>query len=130
MKIIYGIENISAFKKSVVAIGVFDGVHRGHINILRSVVTQARKIKVKSIVVTFWPHPQKEPSLYSLAHRLKLIAEQGIDICVVVNFNHKFASISSDNFIKNILIKKFKAKYIFVGSNFRFGKYAKEILKF
>ena len=125
MKIIHGINNIKGIKKAVVAIGVFDGVHRGHINILKSAVIQAHKIKGKSIVVTFCPHPQKEPSLYSLAHRLKLIAGQGIDVCVVVDFNRKFSSISAENFIKNILLKKLSAKYIFVGSNFRFGKYAK-----
>ena len=125
MKVIYGIKNIKGIKDGVVAIGVFDGVHRGHINILRNAVLQAHKIKGNSVVVTFWPHPQKEPSLYSLAHRLKLIAEQGIDVCVVVNFNRKFASISAENFIKSILLKKLSAKYIFVGSNFRFGKYAR-----
>ena len=113
----------------MVAIGVFDGVHRGHINILKNAAIQARKIKGKSIVVTFYPHPQKEPSLYSLAHRLKFIAEQGIDVCAVVSFNRKFSSISAENFIKNILLKNLRAKYIFVGSNFRFGKYAKGNIK-
>jgi len=132
MKVIHGIKNIKGIKKSVVAIGVFDGVHLGHMNILKSAVRQARKIRGASVVVTFWPHPQKEPSLYSLAHRLKLIAHQGIDLCVVVKFTPEFASIEAENFIKNILIKKLNAEYIFVGSNFRFGKYAKgdiELLK-
>lgn len=129
MNVIRGIQNIKGIKKSVVVIGVFDGVHRGHIDILRSAVIQARKIKGKSVVMTFWPHPQKEPSLYSLEHRLKLIADQGIDFCVVINFNRKFSSIRAENFIKDILLKKFRAKYIFVGSNFRFGKYAKGNIK-
>ncbi|MGA2774608.1 MAG: riboflavin biosynthesis protein RibF [Candidatus Omnitrophota bacterium] len=125
MKVIRGIKNIKGIKKSVVAIGVFDGVHCGHINIIRNVVKQARKISGKSVVVTFLPHPQKEPSLYSLDHRLRLIAGQGINICVVVDFDRKFASIPAKNFIKDVLFKKLGAKYIFVGSNFRFGKYAK-----
>ena len=125
MKIIYGIKNIKPIKNAVVAIGVFDGVHLGHINILRHAVNQAAKIKGLSVVLTFWPHPRKEPSLYSLAHRLKLIKEQGVDVCVVINFNHKFAATHAENFIKNILLKKFDIKYVLVGRNFRFGKYAK-----
>ncbi|MFA5275852.1 MAG: riboflavin biosynthesis protein RibF [Candidatus Omnitrophota bacterium] len=125
MKIIRGIKNVKGIKKTVVAIGVFDGMHCGHINILKSAVRQARKIRGKSVVVTFLPHPQKEPSLYSLSHRLKLIAGQGVNICLVVNFDRKFASITAKNFIKEVLFKKLGARYIFVGANFRFGKYAK-----
>lgn len=101
--------------------GVFDGVHKGHAVILSSAVKQAKKISGTSVVITFWPHPQKEESLFSLGHRLKLIAELGIDICIVIRFNKKFARITGGNFIKNILYKKIRAKFIFVGINFTFG---------
>lgn len=110
------------FKKPVVALGVFDGVHRAHRLILRNAVACARRIKGRSIVVTFWPHPQKEESLYSLEHRLRLLGELGIDVCVVINFNKKFAKIPAVDFVKNILFKKIQAYYIYVGKNFRFGK--------
>jgi riboflavin kinase/FMN adenylyltransferase len=125
MKIIFGLKKIKKFRKPVVALGVFDGVHRGHINILKSAVAKARRIKGTSVVLTFWPHPQKEESLYSLAHRLKLVGGLGIDAAIVIRFNPAFARISAEDFIKNILIKKIGAEYIYVGKNFRFGKNAK-----
>lgn len=106
------------------ALGVFDGVHRGHRNILQAAVRMARKAKGKSIVLTFFPHPQKEPSLYSLEHRLGLIAELGIDVCIVVNFSRSFAKITADDFIDKILVKKIGARFICIGKNFRFGNRA------
>ena len=124
MKVIYGVKNIKKFRKPVVAIGVFDGVHRGHREILESAFAKARSIKGTSIALTFWPHPQQEESLYSLEHRLKLIGGLGIDACIVINFNKKFSNIAALDFIKDILSKKLGASYIYVGRNFRFGKNA------
>ncbi len=124
MQIINGINNIKKFNKPVVALGVFDGVHRGHRQILNCAVKQARKIKGTSVALTFWPHPQKEGSLYSLEHRLRLIAELGIDVCIVVNFNCSFAKISANDFIAKILVKKIGVSFVCVGKNFRFGRFA------
>lgn len=124
MKVIYGLKKIRKFKKPVVALGVFDGVHRGHRIILKSAVKKARSIRGTSVVLTFSPHPQKEESLYSLEHRLRLIGELGIDVSIVINFNQKFAGISAENFIKNILIRRIGIGYIYVGKNFKFGKNA------
>ncbi|MDD4980396.1 MAG: bifunctional riboflavin kinase/FAD synthetase [Candidatus Omnitrophica bacterium] len=122
MKIIYGINKIIKFRKPVVALGVFDGVHIGHQRILKAAVDKARRIKGTSIVVTFWPDPHKEKSLYSLEHRLRLIEGLGIDVCIVIKFNQKFSWISAEDFVKDILAKKIGAKHIYVGKNFRFGK--------
>lgn len=124
MKIIYGLNRVKKFKKPVVTLGVFDGVHRGHRKILEASVAKARRIKGTSVVVTFWPHPQREESVYSLEHRLRLINEIGIDVCIVINFNEKFAKISAVDFVKNILFKRIRAHYIYVGKNFRFGRRA------
>lgn len=124
MKIIYGISSIKKFNKPVAALGVFDGMHRGHREIIKCAVRQARRIKGTSIALTFWPHPQKEGSLYSLEHRLRLIAELGIDVCIVVNFNRAFARISADDFIAKILVKKIGVSFVCVGKNFRFGRFA------
>jgi len=119
---IYGINKIRKFKNPVVALGVFDGVHRGHEEILRAAVAGARLLRGTSIVLTFWPHPQGEKSLYSLAHRLRLMEELSIDVCVVVNFSSSFSSMRASDFVKNILVKKLSAKYIYIGRDFRFGK--------
>ncbi len=124
MKVIYGISKIKKYKKAVVALGVFDGVHIGHKNILEGAVRRARRIKGTSIALTFCPHPQKEERLYSLEHRLRLIKELGIAVCIVINFNQNFAHISAADFIKNILVKKIGTHHIYVGRNFRFGRNA------
>lgn len=124
MKIIYGIKDIRKFRNAAVALGVFDGVHRAHRQILSACARKARAINGTSVVVTFWPHPQKKPTLYSLEHRLKLIAQLGIDVCVVVRFNKSFAALTAVDFIHKVLIEKINARYIFVGRNFRFGKFA------
>ncbi|MFA6350576.1 MAG: riboflavin biosynthesis protein RibF [Candidatus Omnitrophota bacterium] len=121
MKIIYGINNIRKFKDPVVAMGVFDGVHRGHRRILEAAATKAREIKGQSIVVTFDPHPQKQESLYSLEHRLRLIAELGIDVCIVINFSRHFAAIDAKDFVKDILAERIGAVSVYVGKDFRFG---------
>lgn len=111
-------------RRPVVALGVFDGLHLGHRNILRAVVKKAAQIKGTSLVLTFFPHPQGKESLYSLEHRLRLIAELGVDVCLVVNFSHSFAKISAQDFIVKILVNKIKARFVYVGKNFRFGKQA------
>lgn len=108
----------------MVALGVFDGVHLGHIKILKGVVLKASSIKGTSIALSFWPHPQNEQSLYSLQHRLRLIGEQGVDVCIVINFSRHFSRISALDFVRNILLKKIGAAFIYVGKNFRFGKNA------
>lgn len=124
MKIIYGVNKIKSFKRPVVALGVFDGVHRGHKEILKAAVLKAHRIGGTSIVMTFWPHPQAEESLYSLEHRLRLIAELGIDVCVVVSFSSHFSSIAALDFVKNVMVKKISPAYVYTGRNFRFGKNA------
>ena len=125
MKIIYGINKIRKFRKPVVALGVFDGVHRGHRIILQAAARKAGQIRGTAVALTFWPHPQKEESLYSLEHRLRLIEELGIGVCIVINFNQRFAKITAEDFIKDILVDKLRANYVYVGKNFRFGRGAK-----
>lgn len=124
MKIVYGVNNIKKSKRPVVALGVFDGVHKGHRYILEQTIKKARDIKGTSVVVTFDPHPRREQSLYSLVHRLRLINELGIDICIVIKFTPVFSRIMAVDFVKRILIGKIGAKFIFVGKNFKFGKSA------
>jgi len=124
MIVIQGINKIRKYRGAVIALGVFDGVHRGHRNILQAAVSIARRVKGKSIALTFFPHPEKEPSLYSLEHRLKLIAELSIDVCIVVNFSHSFAKITADDFIAKILVEKIGVRFVCVGRNFRFGNKA------
>lgn len=116
-------------KNPVVAIGIFDGIHRGHKKLLRRVIEAARLIKGTSVVVTFDPHPSNildmigaAPLLVSLKHRLHLIAAEGIDAAYVLNFNKTLARYTAPEFVKKILVKKIGARAVIIGSDFRFGK--------
>lgn len=124
MKVLYGINQIKKYPRPVVALGVFDGVHLGHRRILSSARNKARQIKGTAVALTFWPHPQREESIYSLEHRLRLIKEQGISVCIVINFSERFKQISAADFVKDILLKRLGARYVYVGKNFSFGKEA------
>jgi len=121
MEVIFGLKKIKKYKRPVVTLGVFDGLHLAHRYILKEVTKIARQIKGTSLVITFWPHPQREESLYSLSHRLKLIADFGIDVCIVIKFNQAFAKIKAEDFVKNILVRRINPEYICVGENFTFG---------
>lgn len=122
MVIIHGINKLKKFRKPVVAIGVFDGVHRGHVKILRAVAIKAAQINGTAMAITFWPHPQDEGHLYSLEHRLRLIAGCGIKVCVVIGFNRRFAATSAEVFIQHILVDKIHPAHIYIGRNFNFGR--------
>lgn len=133
MKTIFGPRKLrGSFEKTVVLIGVFDGLHRGHRYLIRKAVSLSRALNKKSVCVTFHPHPKKQPCLISLNHRLKLIEELGVDYCLVIKFNRRFSLVTAQDFVKDILVKFFHPEFIFIGENFRFGYQARgtvEVLK-
>jgi len=113
---------------AAVTIGIFDGVHRGHQVILKKVIKEAKKLRLKSIVITFQPHPVKVmnpgaaiPLLMSPEHRIRLIRKMGVDQCLVKRFSKKFSKLKPEDFIKKILIDKLKLKVLVTGRNFLFG---------
>lgn len=122
MKVIFGIGRVKGIRGAVAALGIFDGLHRGHLKILKAVVRRAKQIHAKSVVVTFNPHPQSEFNLYSLDHRINWLRKIGIDICVVIRFTHSFSRIPARAFIEKVLLKKLRPRCIFVGENFTFGR--------
>lgn len=114
---------------SSVTIGNFDGVHRGHCEILRTVAELARKDGLTSVALTFEPHPlavvapAKAPkSLTSIRQRTALIREQGIDRVVVMRFTPDLARLTPRGFVETVLVGGLRAKRVTVGANFRFGQ--------
>ncbi len=130
MKIFKGIASAKGeFKNSVVAIGVFDGLHLGHQLLIRNAVERAKALGGKAIVMTFDPHPvhvlrpeNHLPLLVSLPFRLKLIAALGVDAVVVVRFTKAFSHLSPQQFISRYLVRPFLPSEIIVGDDFRFGQ--------
>ncbi|HAH21109.1 MAG: riboflavin biosynthesis protein RibF [Omnitrophica WOR_2 bacterium GWF2_43_52] len=122
MKTTFGLSNLSReLHNTVVVIGVFDGLHRGHRYLINKAAAAAKKLHASAVCITFDPHPKGEPYLISLKHRLRLIEAMGIDYCVVITFNTRFAAMPAESFVKDILVKRFHPQAVFVGSQFRFG---------
>jgi riboflavin kinase/FMN adenylyltransferase len=113
---------------TAVTIGIFDGVHKGHQVILKKVLEEAKRLRLKSVVITFNPHPvnvlnpsAEIPLLMSLEHRIRLIKKMGVDYFFVERFTKSFSKLSPEDFIKNILIDKLNLKALVTGENFLFG---------
>ncbi len=111
-----------------VAIGNFDGVHCGHQKIIHILLETARKDNLYPLLLTFHPHPakiltdRKIELLQTLEQRLGEIKRSGVQMVVVISFDHTFAQISAEEFVRIIICQKLKAKKVIVGENFRFGK--------
>ncbi len=130
MKVIYAAGSLKQpLKDSCVAIGIFDGMHRGHQYLIKHMIDCAARLGAHPTVITFFPHPAHVlrpdislPYLASLPKRLELLKSLGVERCVIIRFNKSFARIDPARFIKETLVKKMDVKAIFVGEDFRFGK--------
>ncbi|MBA8761472.1 riboflavin biosynthesis protein RibF [Staphylococcus coagulans] len=114
------------------ALGFFDGLHRGHQALLEQLEATAKEKGLKKAVMTFDPHPsvvlnpkQKRTTYLSpLDDKVALLGEYDIDYCLVVNFSSRFAEVSPDEFVQSYLVKN-HARAIIAGFDFTFGKYGK-----
>lgn len=133
MKVIYGIKGLHiAPGRSVVTIGVFDGVHIGHVSVIKKAIARARSEGLESVIITFDPHPLKTirkrpgaPSLISLDHRIRLLRALSPDYIVVLRFSKALARQSPSYFAREVLAHRAGAKEVYVGEDFYFGKGAK-----
>ncbi|SCF29749.1 bifunctional riboflavin kinase/FAD synthetase [Micromonospora chokoriensis] len=114
--------------RSVVTIGVFDGVHKGHQATIGHAVTRARELGVQSVVVTFDPHPAEvvrpgsHPAvLTEPARKAELIEALGVDVLCVVPFTPEFSRLPAEQFVHDVLVEHLHAALVVVGANFRFG---------
>ena len=115
-------------KSSIILIGNFDGLHFGHQKLFNLAKKYKKKFKLKIGVITFEPMPKmyfnknlKNFRISSAFQKKNKLEKIGIDFLITKKFNKRFSKIKSKSFIKEILYKKLKAKYIFVSNNFRFG---------
>jgi riboflavin kinase/FMN adenylyltransferase len=127
------IHQLPRFRRAVVTIGTFDGVHTGHQQLLRQLKEQAALINGETVIITFDPHPRKivhgaagpggEISLINtLGEKIGLLDWQGLDHLVIVPFTEAFSQLTAEQYIKEFLLEKFHPHTIMIGYDHQFGK--------
>ena len=114
--------------RTALTVGSFDGVHRGHQDVLRQLAARARQLGVHSLLVTFDPHPLEvvnpaaAPRLLTVGdEKLEVLAESGIDFVAVLPFTHALAAYSAERFVDEILLHRFRMHDLMMGYDHRFG---------
>jgi riboflavin kinase / FMN adenylyltransferase len=129
MKIFHGLENANILKPTVLTLGVFDGLHLGHQQIMERVVERAKKVKAHATAITFDPHPRAvlhpesaPPLLQTLDQRLANLEVLGIAQTIVIKFDPEFASQPAEDFLKAVVHDRLHAKEVYLGKGFAFGR--------
>ena len=111
-----------------ITVGNFDGVHRGHQHLLERLISRAREKGLKSLVLSFYPHPlrvlspmQAPCELTDIKERSELILKHGVDQVVFIGFDRRFSRLPAEEFIRGILWDRLKCKHLVVGYDWRFG---------
>ena len=129
MNIYRNIDDLPSFRKTILTIGSFDGVHLGHQSILRRMVTLAKEIGGESVVVTFYPHPRnvvfpndkKIFLLNSPEEKSEEFRKAGIDHLVIIPFSVEFSQLHPREYIEKFLLAKFNPEFIVLGYDHKFG---------
>ena len=130
MEIIRSIEHLNPLEGSVLTLGSYDGIHRGHREILSSVVNHARARRLPSVLITFDPHPRHVleknkrilPMLMSMEEKLDIIKEIGFQYVHIIKFTDEFSNTPAEEFLDEMIIPFFNPKYFIVGYDHHFGK--------
>ena len=131
LKVTRGLENASYKQKTITTLGSYDGMHRGHVEILKRLIDKKTELGLdRSLVLTFDPHPQeilhknntRVDLLTTIDERLTLLEKIGVDETLVIRFSLEFAKTRYDDFFRDILIKGLGTKAMVVGFNHAFGQ--------
>jgi riboflavin kinase/FMN adenylyltransferase len=125
----HGLDSVpTGWGHCVVTIGVFDGVHLGHAEIIGRAVDQAAALGIPSVLLTFVPHPSEvvrpgthPPVLTSMVRRAELVEQLGVDVFCPLPFTLEFSRMPPNEFVFNALVDRLHASVVIVGENFRFG---------
>ncbi len=127
MKVITNFKNIEP-KNSAVAIGFFDGVHKGHASLLQTLIDKANEKGLQSVVITFSKHPREilganyVPKLLTInSERIAILEKMGVDVCIVLDADKELFELSSKYFMQHYLVEKLNTKYLLVGHDHHFG---------
>jgi len=129
MKIYHGLDEFKKLDYAVVTSGTFDGVHFGHQKILERLDEVTKKNGGESVLLTYWPHPrlvlfpnQELYLLTSIEEKAKLLSQKHVDHLIIIPFTAAFSDLSSEEFIKDILVEKIGTKKLVIGYDHKFGK--------
>ena len=127
------IQHLPVFDKALITIGTFDGVHKGHQQILQLMMEEAERVGGETVIITFHPHPrtvigpwEKDPAsinlLNTLEEKISILSKSGIDHMVVMPFTKEFAEQTAEEYISDFLVDTFHPHTIIIGHDHRFGK--------
>ena len=123
------IETYKSVEATVVTIGTFDGVHIGHQKIVKRLISTGKTDGLKSVILTFFPHPrmvlQKDFNIKlinTINERRAILDNLGLDYLLIKKFTKEFSRLSAEDFVKQILVDKLNAKKVIIGYDHRFGR--------
>lgn len=129
MRKVKNIETYKSNKPTVVTIGTFDGVHIGHQKIIKRLINTGKIEGLKSVILTFFPHPrmvlQKDSSIKlinTIKERHDILDALGLDYLLIKKFTQEFSRLSAEDFVKEVLVDKINAKKVIIGYDHRFGR--------
>ena len=129
MKIIENLKNYTEKTAKVLSLGMFDGVHLGHVSIINQLKEIAQKYDLETAILTFWPHPRKvfNPNdelhlLNTLEEKIALLEKAGIEVVFLQEFDENFRNLTGEEFIVQILVEKLNVKHVIIGYDHVFGK--------
>ena len=129
MSKIKDIKAYNSLESTIVTIGTFDGVHIGHQKIIKRLINIGKEAHLKSVILTFFPHPrmvlQKDSGIKlinTIEERRNILEALGLDYLLVKKFTKAFSRLSAEDFVKQILVEKLNAKKVIIGYDHRFGR--------
>ncbi|MEP6708347.1 MAG: bifunctional riboflavin kinase/FAD synthetase [Pyrinomonadaceae bacterium] len=128
MRLFHGTDNAEIQRPTVLTLGVFDGLHRGHQLIMTTVAERARAIGAVPTVITFDPHPRAvlhpesaPPLLQTFDQKIEALGILGIEQTIIIRFTNEFAQIRAEEFLRDVIGERLQAREVYLGRGFAFG---------